>query len=339
MKTLYCKSTLLVALFVAAGLSLGAQTLREESSKEFSATASTELSIHNQFGNITVTDWDQNKVVVSVIIEVTNSDEAKAKKLMDKIKIDFKEEGNRITAKTNIGEQGSLNIHNNKGEKQSFRIDYFVKCPKSIRLSLNNQFGDLIISTLTGAFEADLQFGNLNAVSLTGPATKIDMQFGEVTIGTMKDAKIDIQHCGLFKITECSNLTIDAQFTEIEIGTATSLKADLNNCETSVEALTESLKLEANMGSVKIGNVAAGFKSISVEQNMGDLAIGIDPKAGYKLDAEVNMGSIKVPEGLKVTREKDGDIPGITGEKVTGTYGNGSSTITIECNMGSVKIK
>ncbi len=339
MKTLYCKSALLVALFIAVGLSLGAQTLREESSKEFTATGSTELSIHNQFGNITVTDWDQNKVVVNVIIEVTNSDEAKAKKLMDKIKIDFKEEGNRITVKTNIGEQGNINLHNNKGEKQSFRIDYFVKCPRSIKLNLNNQFGDLIISTLTGSLDADLQFGNLNAVSLTGPETKIDMQFGEATIGTLKDAKIEMQHCGLFKITECVNLSVDAQFSEIEIGTVTTLKADLSNCEVNVETLTESLKLDANMGNVKIGNVSAGFKYIDVEQNMGDLSLGIDPKAGYKIDAEVNMGSIKVPEGVKVTREKDTDIPGITVEKITGTYGNGNSTITIECNMGSVKIK
>ncbi|MFA5814011.1 MAG: hypothetical protein WC865_00120 [Bacteroidales bacterium] len=66
------------------------------------------------------------------------------------------------------------------------------------------------------------------------------------------------------------------------------------------------------MGNVKIGNVSAGFKSIVVDQNMGDLTIGIDPKAGYKLTAEVNMGSIKVPEGLKLTKEKESDLPGIT---------------------------
>jgi hypothetical protein len=339
MKTLYFKSTLLLVLMLSAGISLSAQTLREEDQKEFSANSSTELSIDNQFGNITLTDWDQNKVLITFIIEVTHSDEAKAKKLMDKIKVDFREEGNKIVAKTKFGEDGNINLKNNKGEKQSFRIDYFVKCPKNIKVSLANQFGDLIVSSLTGSFSADLQFGSLNAVSLTGEKTKIDMQFGKVTIGTVKDAKIDIQHCELLKISECGSLTLDAQFTQVEIGNLGSLSADLNNCEVTVDALADMLKLDANMGSVKIGNVSSAFKSIVVDQNMGDLTIGIDPKAGYTLNAEVNMGSIKVPDGIKLNKEKESDIPGLTAEKVSGTFGNGNSIIRIECNMGSVRIK
>ena len=339
MKAHYFKSTLLLSVLLAASLSLGAQALRQEDTKEFNATSSTELSIDNQFGNITVTDWDHNKITVTYIVEVTNSDEAKAKKLMEKIKIEFKEEGNKIIVKTNIGEHGNLNIHNGKGEKNSFRIDYFVKCPKNIKVQLDNQFGDMVIGSLTGPFKADLQFGNLKAVSLTGADTKIDMQFGEVTIGTMKDAKIDIQHCEFLKITDCANLSVNAQFTEIEIGTVNSLKADLNSCQLSIDGLTEMLNLDANLGSVKIGNVAAGFKSITVDQNMGDLSIGIDPKAGYKLTAEVNMGSIKVPEGMKLSKEKEDGLPGVTAEKVTGTFGSGGSTVKINTNLGSVKIK
>lgn len=339
MKTLCFKTALVVVLTLAAGFSLRAQTLREEDQKDFTAIASTELSIDNQFGNITVADWDQNKVAITYIIEVTYADEAKAKKVMEKIKVEFKEEGSRILVKTVIGELGNLNLHNKKDEKQSFRIDYFVKCPKGIKINLDNQFGDMIVGSFTGPFSADLQFGNLNAVSLGGTENKIDMQFGEVTIGSMKDGKIDIQHCDVLKITECGNLSIDAQFTKVDIGSAVSLKADLNNCELNVDALADHLKLDANMGNTKIGSVAAGFTSLSVEQNMGDLTIGIDPKAGYKLNAEVNMGSLKVPEGMKVSKEKESDLPGVTVEKISGVFGSGNSTVKLNVNMGSVKIK
>lgn len=338
MKTLYYKSTPLLALLLIAGINLGAQSLKKDFHKEYSATSSSELKIDNQFGNITVTDWDQNKVVIDVNIEVTASDESKAQKLLDKINIDFKEDGSQIIAKTKIGENGNLNFKT-KSDKQSFHIDITVKCPKSINLSVDNQFGDVIISSLTGPFKADLQFGSLNAVSLTGPETKIDMQFGKVTIGTLTDAKIDIQHCESLKISECGNLVLDAQFTKIEIGSLGSLKADVNSAEVTVDDLADMLKMEMNMGNVKIGNVSAEFKSIDIEQNMGDLTIGIDPKAGYRLTAEVNMGSIKVPEGMKLSKEKESDLPGISPKKVSGTFGNGSSTITIDSNMGSVKIK
>lgn len=339
MKTLYFKSTLLLTAILAAGMTLPAQSVKKDFHKEYTTSGSSELKVDNQFGNITVTEWDQNKVVIDVNVAVTASDDSKAQKILDKIDIEFKEEGEVISAVTKFGEDGKMTVKSGKSEKQSFKIDYTVKCPKTIKLSLDNQFGDLIIGSLNGIFSADLQFGSLNAVSLAGPETQLDMQFGKVTIGSMKDANIDIQHCELLKISECGNLKLDAQFTKVELGSVGSLTADLNNCEVSVDNLAEALKLDSNMGSTTIENVAAGFKSISVDQNMGDLTLGIDPKAGYKINAEVNMGSLKVPEGTKLTREKDSDLPGIKAEKVYGTFGNGSSTITIECNMGSVRIK
>ncbi len=339
MKALYCKSAILLLILTATGLSLTAQTLRKEESKDFNATGSTELTIENQFGDINVTDWDQNKISVTYIIEVTNSDEAKAKKVMEKIKIDITEEGGKIKFKTELGEQGNLNLHNSKNEKQSFKIDYFVKCPKSLKMSLENQFGDLILGSLTGSFSADLQFGSLKAVSLTSSDNKIDMQFGEVNIGSVKNAKINIQHCELLKIGDAGTLDLNAQFTEVELGNVANLKADVNSCKLSVEGIGESLKLDSNMGSTKIENVAAGFKTVAIEQNMGDISLGMDPKAGYTLTADVNMGSVKVPEGFKRTNKKDAEIPGVTTDKVTGTFGDGASVIKIKASMGSVRLK
>ncbi|MCX6226913.1 MAG: hypothetical protein NTV01_19555 [Bacteroidia bacterium] len=51
------------------------------------------------------------------------------------------------------------------------------------------------------------------------------------------------------------------------------------------------------------------------------------------------MGSIKVPEGMKIKKEKEDDLPGVIVEKVSGVIGNGNSIVKIDCNMGSVRIK
>lgn len=339
MKAHYFKSTLLLALLLIAGASLEAQTLKKDFHKEFTPSGTSELVVINQFGDITITEWDQNKVVIDVLVEVNFSDESKSKKLLDKITVEFKENGSKVMAETKIGENGKLNINTDKGEKNSFSINYTVKCPKNLNIKIENQFGDLVVGTLTGPFEADLQFGSFNAVSLTGPQAKIEMQFGKVSIGTLKDAKFDVQHCDLVKIPECENLVIDGQFTNLEIGSISSLKADLSSCKVNIDVLTEMLDLEANMGNIKIANVAASFQSVNLEQNMGEVSLNIDPKAGYKLKANVNMGSIKVPEGFKTTKDKDSHMPGLSPEKVTGTVGNGNSSITIECNMGTVRVR
>lgn len=339
MKTRYFKLSLIMVFMLAVGLTMNAQTLREEDQKEFNATNSTELAVDNQFGNITVTDWDQNKVSVTWIVEVTDTDEARGKKLMDRIKVEFTEKGNRIEVETKFGENGKLDLKDNKSSKQSFRIDYIIKCPKYIGMELTNQFGDIVVASHTGPFKADLQFGSMNAVSLTGPETSIEIQFGKLTIGTLKNAEIEAQHCESVKITECEELSIEAQFSNVDLGTAGSVSAELNNAQLSVETLSNRLELESNMGSVKVDKVAANFKSIQIEQNMGDITLGVDPDAGYKLDASVSMGSIKVPEGVKVKKEPQTEAKGVTADQVTGVYGNGNSTIEIECNMGSVRIK
>ncbi len=339
MKTLYFKPTLLFAIFSVAVLSLNAQTLKKDFHKEVNTTSASELIIDNQFGKVTFTDWDQNKIVIDVNIGVTGNDNSKTQKLLDKINIVYKEDGSKIKVKTDIANGGNVDLKTSKTEKQTFKIDYTVKCPRSLNFKIDNQFGDVILSTFSGLVSIDLQFGSLNAIDLSGPETKLDLQFGGATIGTLKNAKIDIQHCDLLKITDGGDLSIDGQFTGIEIGQVSLLKADLNSCKLTVEGLKEIPKLDANMGSTKIENVTSDFKSLTIEQNMGDITIGIDPKAGYKLSADVNMGSIKVPEGMKLIKEKETDLPGVTENKVTGTYGNGSSVVKIHANMGSVKIK
>ena len=302
MKAHYFKSTLIMILLLASGTVLRAQTLRQEDQKEFNVDQSTELAIENQFGKITLTDWDQNKVSVTYIIEVTDDDEARGKKLMDKIKVEYKQEGSRFEFKTQVGEKGKLDLKDSKNSKQTFKIDYFVKCPGYLKTELSNQFGDISVTSLTGSFDAELQFGSLNAVSLTGPETAIEIQFGTLIIGTVKDASIEAQHCESIRISDSENVSIEAQFSNLELVAAGTVSAELSNSQFSLEELSNMLEMESNMGSVKVDKVSANFKSIQIEMNMGDITLGIDPGAGYKLDASVNMGSIKVPEGVKVKK-------------------------------------
>lgn len=339
MKTRYFKSLLFMAGFLTGALSLQSQTLREENQKEYTTNSASTLKIENQFGNITVTDWDQNKVVITYIIEVTATPESKAKKLMEQIKIEFSEGGNEIFAKTRIGKDGELNMKNDRGEKQSFKIDYHIKCPKNIPISLSNQFGDVSVSSLTGKTDLSIQFGSLNAVSLTGAETSIDLQFGKATIGELKNASIDLQHSDMFKITSVSSLEIEAQFCTLSIGTVNKMDAEFANCNSDIEKLTGSLTLEANMGSTTVKNVAPGFTLIEIEQNMGDIKLTMDPKAGYKLSAAATMSEISVPSGFNAEKNEKEHVPGVTNKKVSGTFGDGSGKIKIDMTMGSIKLK
>jgi len=328
---------LLFATILFAACSLNAQTLREESQKEFNTNATTTLSVDNQFGNVTITDWDQNKVSIAYVVEVTASPEAKAKKLMELIKVEIREEGGQITAKTTIGKNNSIDLKADTGEK--FKIDYTIKCPKNLPLKVVNNFGNISISNMTSKTEIDLGFGNLNAVSLTGNGSTIGLQFSKATIGELGEASLSLEHSDVVKITSAKSLTLEASFANLSLGIVDNLKVEASSGSTTVEKLTGSLVYEGSMGSLEIKDLAAGFSKVKIEQEMGNISLAVDPKAGYKLHAEAEMGNISVPSGFKADKSEKNELPGVTSSKVTGTMGNGASEITIEASMGSVKIK
>jgi hypothetical protein len=143
----------------------------------------------------------------------------------------------------------------------------------------------------------------------------------------------------MFKITSASSLEIEAHFSTVSIGTVNKMDAEFNNCNSDIDKLTGSLTLEANMGSTSVKNVAPGFTLIEIEQNMGDINLTMDSKAGYKLSATATMGEISVPSSFKAEKNEKEHVPGVTNEKVSGTFGDGSGKIKIDMTMGSIKLK
>ena len=341
MNSRYFKPIAALVLLTATVAGVEAQTANKEIRKEFSTTSSSVLIIDNQFGKLTVEPWDQNKVVIEVKMEAKASDQAKADKLLERIKVDISESGSKITAKTRI-EDKAMTRDGGKNESRSFSIDYLVKAPKSITAELSNQFGDVSLGTLTGQVELEVQFGSLNAVGLLGPKTSIELQFvGKATIGEVTSAEMEIQYSGAVKISKAGTLSLEAQFSDVEIGTVGVLEVETASSKIVIEKLLESLSFEGSMGSLNVKSVNAGFRFIEAEQNMGEITLRIDPKAGYTLNAVSNMGSINVPDGFKadpVAKSKEMEIPGLNAKKVSGTYGNGSSKVNLEVSMGSIRI-
>jgi hypothetical protein len=334
MKQQYCKSALLLILLATSAIGLHAQSLNKEFHKEYQTTLSTELYIENQFGDVVVQAWDQSKIVIDVTVKVSADKQELAQKLLDRIAVNFKEEGNKLSAITSMKSEASV-----KGKNTEFQINYMVKCPESVKLSIENQFGDVSLGSHTGSVDLEVQFGSINAVSLTGAKTTIELQFGKATINEMKNGSVEVQHCDLVKIASSQVLDIEAQFSELKIGKIDQLSAELEHCSSIIEELTDKLTLEASMGSLEIDHVASGFTLIDIEQSMGELKMTMDPKAGYRLSVESAMGNVSVPDGFKSSkRDSDHEYDNMT-TKVSGTAGDGHGTVKINVSMGSVKIR
>jgi len=312
MKALNFKIKIILAAILIAGSGLHAQELKKELHKEFDTNKSTQFIIKGKFGNLGLNSWDKNQAVFDVVIKVKNKDDAKAQKIIDKLTVDFKQEGNIITVETLIGDKTGDDANG----KVNFSIDIRGSLPAGSMLDVEHRFGSAEIGEFTGPVKLDISFGELSALKLTGPETIISTSYGEATVGLVENAKAEVSF-GELVIQEANNLELQVNQGEFKAGSANNLSA------------------EVNMGSFNIDLIKPGFEEISIELKAGDVILGIDKKAGFTVEAEMKMGSIDLPGDIEIISGQDSGM----NVDFEAKYGDGKSVVSLEGKLGSVSIK
>ena len=80
----------------------GKYTKEKKINKEFSVTSDALLNISNDYGNIDITTWEENRVVIQVIIKTNGDDEQKVREKLNDITVNFEASSSYVTAKTKI---------------------------------------------------------------------------------------------------------------------------------------------------------------------------------------------------------------------------------------------
>ena len=204
MKTLKFKTAFLLGVFLsAASLPLSArQDVNKEFHEEYDATAQTRLILNNKYGNIDIKDWDQQKVKIDVIIRVKHPNPEKAQRALESIDVNFSTSGNEIKVTTEINSKFN---RSNWGNDNEFEINYTVQMPKEVNLSLQNKYGNVFISELTGEANLEVNYGKLTVNKLNRGKEK-PLQ----TVQLAYANGCSIYEAGWLKVNiKYSNLTID----------------------------------------------------------------------------------------------------------------------------------
>jgi len=313
MKASIIKTGVLLAIAGSLAFSLQAKELKKEIHKEFTTNRSSSLSIINKFGEVVIENWDQNQVVFDIEIKAEYPDEKKAQKILDGITVEFRESNGKIRVRTKFNEQ--LNKGNwSKGKK--FSINYTVKVPQAIPLDLDHSFGDVVINKLTGPVSLDISFGELKAEALFGKSVALDLSYSSGQIDELANATLDIAYVSGLKIGEAGKLNMNVSYSEVKVQKA------------------KGINLDASYSDIKIGYLPKSFDEVEIDAQASDIDLGIDPDAGFTLSAEVHLGDITYPEGMnsliKNTKKMN--------QEVTGTYGKGRSSISVDANLSDIKI-
>lgn len=313
MKALISKTGLLLAALMLTSMSLQAEELKKDLHKEFSTNSSSELVIDNSFGEVIFETWNKNQVVIDVLVTVKHTNKDKAQEMLDRITVEFSEEGNQLKAKT---------VMKNKKEKETwgkdnkFSIDYQVKMPESIDLDLQLAFGNVELGSVSGDVKMELAFGDFTIGDIDG-MTDLEINHGSGSIGELNEAKLQVNLCDIVGIRKVESLKLELNMGDLKLGQVKNLNAQVSK------------------GDLTVKEVQKGFDRIKIENAMGSVNLGVADGAGFTFKADMSMGDIKYPKSAKDLKKSKS----MMSSSVQGVVGNGAGEIDINASMGDVEIR
>ena len=356
-KSGYKTGTILIAALFLVSLTLSAQEVTKEYHKEYTANKGITLDLNNRYGDIIVQTSDGNQVVIDVKVTVRYPNKERAEKLLSFIDVKFAESENLISAKTVIGED--FGFRGWSSESRKFTIDYNVKMPVWMNLTLANRYGNTELDDLSGLVNLDIKYGNFTASKLLRgnekPWNTVSLAYGKGTIDEAGWLDATIRYSGDFIVTNSEALLLDSRYSTVNIGTVSSIVGETRYDKFSVEnvnnlvldggyadinvgSLSRKLTFDGGYGSFNLDRVPANFESLEVDTRYMGVRLGIDPSASYNLDAKVSYGGLKFDEE-NFTHKKH--IVENTSSETSGVVGKNespSSTVKVNASYGTVRL-
>ncbi|MFD0861648.1 hypothetical protein ACFQ1M_05485 [Sungkyunkwania multivorans] len=332
----------------------GKYTKEKKIKKEFNVNADALLKLNNSYGNLYLTSWDQNKVVIEVHVKTNGNNEEKVQKKLDEIDVQFEGSSQMVYAKTIF----------NKNKKSSWwkwsdsnsvhmEINYTVKVPITNNVDLNNDYGSISLDRLQGRADISCDYGKIDIGELLANDNKLSFDYTSgSSISYMKNGKINADYSG-FTLEKAENLVISADYTNSKIGQAKSLTYscdygnitidEIDNLKGSGDYITTrigkvhgNVDISSDYGSIKIEEMASDAGNVDIRSDYTGIRIGYATDYYFDFEVRLDYAGFKGKDDLqfKIKRVDGSD------KYYTGYHGreNSGNRMTITADYGSITL-
>lgn len=365
MKTIYMKKLLLLLLFVPVlifakecpgnGCNQSHKHKYEKSktiNKEFNVNADALLKINNRYGNVDVTSWNENRVVITIKITVSGNDESKMEKRLEMIDVDFEASNSLVSAKTII-EKKSTNWLLSWGKRSNihYKINYKVKVPITNDVNLMNDYGSIYLNEIKGDASINCDYGKIILGELHSKNNSINIDYcSSSTIAKMNGGSINADY-SKFTVEEAGNIRLNADYTtsvfeslndldyncdygSLKINNGASVTGNGDYLTTRLGAISKRVGITSDYGSLRIEELKPGFESVTIDGDYFGVKIGV-PNVPFDFELKLSYGSFKRDEGKYEIMKQ---LIKSSSKYYQGYYKNknSGSTIKINSDYGSV---
>ena len=357
MKNNYIKNILFLLLLIPAMVfatdkEKGKYEKSKSIKKEYTVNSDALLRISNRYGNVDVSSWDKNEVVIMVKITVSGDDEDKVIKRLSMIDVDFAASRSEVSAKTVI-EKTSSNWGWSWGKKSNvhYQINYSIKMPVTNSANLNNDYGNIYLNELEGDASINCDYGKIDIGELHSTNNRINIDYcGSSTIAKMNGGSINADY-SKFTVEEAGDIDLNADYTtsvfesmknlkyncdygSLKVNNAVSIVGDGDYLTTRLGTISKKVAISADYGSIRIEALKAGFDSVNINGDYCGIKIGI-PDAPFSFVIKLSYGSFKRGDsGYDFTKQ----IVKSSSKYYEGYFKSqkSNSKITIDSDYGSV---
>ncbi|WP_419214291.1 hypothetical protein ACNR9Q_15630 [Maribacter sp. X9] len=358
MRTILFKAICILLIFSAATLTAhdrdlnGRYTKEKTIKKEFNVNPNALLQVKNSYGNLNITSWNENRVVIEVQIKTNGNNEDKVQKKLDEISVDFEAGNDRVSAETifnnrNNGWGWSWGNNNNV----NMQINYTIKVPVKNNVDLNNDYGNIILDRIDGHAKISCDYGRLELGELHGRNNQLNFDYtSKSTIGYINSGEIRADYSG-FTIDKAGDLVIKADYTNANIGNMENLDyssdygnmdiSELKNIHGNGDYITVDLgvvhgtvDIIADYGAVRIDELAPDAGDVNIRTDYTGIKIGYNSQYHFDFDITTSYASVNGKDDftINVSTEKSSN------KHYEGYYGSKGSgnKITLSSDYGGI---
>jgi len=361
MKTIY--SSILLLFMVPALVCAhpktelkGKYTKEKSLKKEFEVNSDALMKISNTYGNLDITSWNENRIVMEIKIKVSGNDEEKVINKLKSIDVDFSASPEMVSAKTIFNKENDSwwgKWTSGWNNNVNMKINYIVKVPVSNKVDLDNNYGSITLDKIEGTAHINCDYGQIILGELLGDNNYINIDYTDnSTIEYMKNGKINADYSG-FEVMSAEQIDLNADYTQSKFNTVKELNyncdyggirinsADMINgngdyLKTKIGEVGKSITVSSDYGSIGIKELKSSAKAVTIKTSYSGVSIGFDNEAKFNFLIKTSYGGVKLDESIQIEKSQKHS----NRKEYEGFYGsaNSGNNITISSSYGSVKL-
>jgi DUF4097 and DUF4098 domain-containing protein YvlB len=163
------KQLAIASLFVVAASAASASTLQERFDKTYDVRPGSLFALGNTNGRINITSWDQPRVRIQAVREVSSRDNDAARAAMKELRIEVSAAGGGLRVATHYPKQHEGGVLEwIAGTNVNVNVTYDVTVPRQMSLEIENTNGALEIKNVQGALKLETTNGHIDLARCAG---------------------------------------------------------------------------------------------------------------------------------------------------------------------------